>query len=240
MRDILSNIIGDTILFINEIFRNYKNDMQDIEDTMGKNFGKLIDIKLGLGDLHNGKSVSTVVFEHGKLIYKPHSIKTDEYIYSIFEFLNPDLRFPVKTLKTLVCSEYGWQQYGTPTMCHSFEEIQRYYYRVGCYLGVFYILCTTDMHNENIIAQGEWPYFFDTETIITNRVNAFELDSKSIIESVLNTAVLPSYQKGGFYEVNFSAVFTDDASAREIESVELSADPQFDFIYKKVTSYRGM
>ena len=234
LRDMLSDLVADTILFINEIMRNYKNDIYDIERTTGKRYGKLIDIKLGLGDLHNGKSVSTVEFEYGKLIYKPHSIRTDEYIDSIFEFLNPFLRFPVKTLKTIVRPEYGWQQYGTPTMCHSFEEIQRYYYRVGCYLGVFYILCTTDMHNENIIAHGEWPYFFDTETIITNRVNALDLDSKSIIESVLNTAVLPSYQKGGFYEVNFSAVFTDDVSAREIETVELSTDPQFDFVYKKV------
>lgn len=235
LKVILDSVVRDTVSFLVEIVTHYQRDVDEINHKMGKDFGKLTNIYLGAGDLHNGRSVSTVVFEHGSLIYKPHSLKTDVFLEAIFAFINPHIQYPMKGLKNVVRPEYGWQQLGCPKPCSSFKEVEKYYYRIGVYLGVFYLLCATDMHNENIIAQGEWPLFFDTETLVTNRINAKELDSKSILESVLNTAVLPSYQKGGFYEVNFSAVFTDDISTREVDSIELRMDPIDDFIYAKTS-----
>jgi type 2 lantibiotic biosynthesis protein LanM len=51
--------------------------------------------------------------------------------------------------------------------CKTHDEVRRYYQRAGQLVGLLYVLQASDMHYENIIANGEYPIPIDLETIVT-------------------------------------------------------------------------
>jgi hypothetical protein len=53
--------------------------------------------------------------------------------------------------------------------CKTEDEIRRYFYRFGILIFGSYILNTNDLHEENVIAAGEYPIIIDAETILDNR-----------------------------------------------------------------------
>lgn len=233
LKRLLSISILDRIAFFKEILSFYEEDKISLNKISGCELGNIVDIDTSFGDLHDGKSVSIIEFDNGKWVYKPHSIQTDMYLNDILEYISQKNDLVMNTPKFLCRETYGWQEFVKYNECVNYNEVHNYYLRIGVYLGIFYILSSNDMHNENIIASGEFPFFFDTETIIAARTDGKSLDYKSIIESVLNTAVLPCYDHKSIYDVNFSAIFTDKVASREIEFVTLNNDPDLDFIYNK-------
>ena len=52
--------------------------------------------------------------------------------------------------------DYTWQEFVLYDADLTFAEAQRYYYRAGVLLSLFFILKSTDMHHENIIVSGEY------------------------------------------------------------------------------------
>ena len=76
--------------------------------------------------------------------------------------------------------------------------MEDYFYRIGCFLSIFYALNCDDMHYENIIAGGEQPLFIDLETLVRNQnfykqenLSLLELVAKDVNDSVLGTMLLP-------------------------------------------------
>lgn len=62
-----------------------------------------------------------------------------------------------------------------------------------------YILNTNDLHEENVIAAGEYPIIIDAETILDNRRRGRTNSAKEEInyilhESVLYSGLLPHYR----------------------------------------------
>ena len=222
----------DFINYMNEIISNYEKDYLMLCNDLGVTLGELESISYAAGDLHDGKSVSIVNFENGKLVYKPHSLKTDLFINQIILFANKYLKKNIVTAKVLSNGDYGWQEFIEYDECESLTQIHSFYYRIGVYLAVFYLLSSTDMHHENLIANGENPIFFDTESISSGSNTDSSLNYRMLSDSVIQTAVLPEFNKD-VYEVNFSAIFTGIISPEKIETTVLDLDEDNDFVYRK-------
>jgi type 2 lantibiotic biosynthesis protein LanM len=82
---------------------------------------------------------------------------------------------------------YGWAEFVANLPCASAAEVERFYFRQGGYLALFYLLGATDVHGENIIASGEHPVVIDAEALLVGFANQAEADAFS----VRNTLMLP-------------------------------------------------
>ena len=102
---------------------------------------------------------------------RPRSLFIDVGYNKFIEWLNKKpVVYKLKTIQSIDKNEYGWQQFVQSRDCQTYNEVERYYYRMGALIGILYILNSTDMHYENIIANGEFPEIVDLETIIANNI----------------------------------------------------------------------
>lgn len=237
LKELTTIRLSDYIEHTKSIILNYINDKTKIQRVFEKDFGEIKRIHCSQGDLHNGKSVSIVEFERGKLVYKPHSLKTDLFLKEIMSFFSQKINVDIITPKVYSTEQYGWQEFIEYKECNKRNEIENFYFRIGMYLAAFYLLSSTDMHHENLISFGEHPIFFDTESISTGSNSDETLGYKLLSDSVIQTAVLPEFNKD-VYDVNFSAIFTGIISPEKVETLILDIDEKNDFSYQK--SYKVM
>lgn len=170
----LVEITENYIIYIRELIERFINDYFDIKKILFNDDRlKLISIEVGQGDTHrNGRSVAILKFEKNKkIVYKPRSLFIDVGYNKFIEWLNKKpVVYKLKTIQSIDKNEYGWQQFVQSRDCQTYNEVERYYYRMGALIGILYILNSTDMHYENIIANGEFPEIVDLETIIANNI----------------------------------------------------------------------
>lgn len=194
IRDAAYNTVHDYVALCTGVVRSYYDNMYTISDALGNRYGSILDISLPSGDLHNGKAVCIVTFEKGKLVYKPRDRETDQIIENfISNLILPGLphslsfRFP----KGCQCKNNSWQEFIEYAQCDNMEQVHNFYYRAGIYLATFYVFSSCDMHYDNMISCGEYPFFFDVETLVTGRMDNDMILPKSINNSILSTNVLP-------------------------------------------------
>ncbi len=192
----------NTIEYIKEIIESYIIDKETIKDIFGIKEAKILDICLESGDSHNGgKTVAIVYIGKEKILYKPHNLDGNIILKKVSDYLNAidKMDTKLKTVKCLSKENYGWEEYIHYAECKTREEVDNFYYRMGCYLALFSVLGTTDLHFENIIANGEFPIFIDLETIIGNANN-------SDVTTVINTGLLPQISTGQLIDVDISGI----------------------------------
>lgn len=140
-------------------------------DRVRKDFSeypsKLITISAGLSDYHAGGQTShKICFEDGSCyMYKPHSLNTDTAWKSFCEQLLSVTGKRIDFVPVIECEGYGycqWIDYDTP------HDIPLFFENCGSLLCIMYLLHTTDMHYENVIANKHQLYIIDTETITTS------------------------------------------------------------------------
>ncbi|MED3981256.1 type 2 lanthipeptide synthetase LanM family protein [Priestia megaterium] len=179
-----------------ELIERFSQDINLIEQTFEGNFEKLTKIKIGLGDTHQeGRAVSLLEFDSKDVIvYKPRSLDIDECFESIVSWINEkEILYSLKSAKILNRSNYGWQQYISYENCLEIEEVERFYYRLGVYTALFYILGSSDFHAENIIAHNEYPVPIDLETLFSKNLEMTNnLNIKSQLAIELNSSVYSS------------------------------------------------
>lgn len=237
LSDLLKKKVVELINFYMEIILSYSNDKEDLEDNFKSEIGKMCNILVQAGDLHNGKAVSIVHFEKQKIVYKPRKIEgeiiVEEFINYISVYLPRKLKF--KFPKYLSRGKYTWQEFINQKECINMDEVHNYYYRVGVYLGIFYLFSTLDLHYENMISYGEHPMFIDLETLVRaeNSLDNLNQDSKADSQSVLISSLLPVKSTGNFFDVNMSALFTGIQKSKNIYSTILMKDEEDDWIYVK-------
>lgn len=135
--------------------------------------GSVVRMEVGCSDPHHhGRSVFILEFANGrKLIYKPRCLDTDLAFFRFFDWLHArklsTLSPSLKGVRTLSRATHGWVEYVEHLPCQRWDEVQRYYQRAGQLMCLLYVLQATDMHYENIIANGEYPVPIDLETIMT-------------------------------------------------------------------------
>lgn len=157
-----------------------------------------VDTGSNISDSHKqGKTVAIVHFQSGlRIVYKPRVLAVDECFNNLIQQLNHDLSHPLKTVRTLQRTDYGWTEFIHPTSCHHEDEIKRFYWRTGSYLAILYALNAVDFHHQNLIAQGEYPVLIDLESLLHNSSaytngSAVSNAHEHIEKSVLRIGLLP-------------------------------------------------
>lgn len=189
-------ITENHITYIKEIIERYISDYIDIrKEFFEDKIVKLDSINIGQGDTHkSGRSVAILNFKNNrKLVYKPRSLSIDIGYNEFLKWLNTKkIKYKLKIITSINKKYYGWQRYVENDGCQTNEQVEHYYYRMGVLIGVLFTLNSTDMHYENIIANGEFPEIVDLETIISNNIYHSSEENfplKTILNTILGSGV---------------------------------------------------
>lgn len=209
----LDRILNNHIVNYNDLKMRVVSDKEEIYKKFGLNLEDTANchIRYGLSDHHRGlKSICIIENSNRKIVYKPRSGKIDEYWRIFMNWFNsksPSLK--LNTIKILDKGEYQWQEYVDSKSCNSESEIKRLYYRIGILAAISYVLKMGDLHMENMIVNGEFPYIVDLETIFQidgfqngnlEVKSATDILNKKIRQSILSTQLFPV--PGKFHDSN--------------------------------------
>lgn len=134
--------------------------------------GLVVDLNARCSDPHHhGRTVFLLSFAGGqKLVYKPRSMEIDQAFFLCLVWFNAHgLSLDLKCAQILSRGTYGWMEYVEHLPCTSREEVQSDYQRAGQLICLLYMLGSIDIHNENLIVNGAYPYLIDLETILSAR-----------------------------------------------------------------------
>ncbi len=195
--------LNNRLSSIEEFICRIDKDFKCIKEPFELETNEISNISIGEGDTHNGgRSVFIIEIGSGKkIIYKPHTLENDGLFNKFLDILNGfvEIKYPLRKVKIINRGEYGWQEFIQTTECKSTDEIERYMYRFGMIVAVSYLFNTTDLHFENIIAQGEDLFVIDLETLFFNntllRRAPYKMEDgigKMLRHSIYNSALLPS------------------------------------------------
>lgn len=203
------------------VLERLTRDRHELESFFEFKLDMLEDIVF-LGDSHNGgASVLRLKFSEGvNVMYKPRDMAIDTAFAGLLQWFNDQkIGLPFRLAKTLDRSEYGWQQFIPYEEVTSLEGVERFFERQGQYLAILYAVNATDMHMENIVAQGEHPFFVDLESLLHNQpfkyteekehYTALEKTLSILNDSVLKTSMLPTLDSNALYHSDLSGLAGD-------------------------------
>ncbi|EOQ04705.1 type 2 lantibiotic biosynthesis protein LanM [Bacillus cereus VDM021] len=222
---VLARVLAENVKRINEnmlvVLSRLIRDRREIERFFNIKLEELQDIESS-GDSHNGgTSVLLLKFPNEtSIVYKPRDLAIDNAFAHLLDWFNhKDVGKKFKITKTLNKEEYGWQEFITYQECEQQADIEHYFERQGQYLAILYAVNATDMHMENIIAQGEHPFLVDLESLFHNQPythmerkshnSALEKTSLILNDSVLKTNMLPILDPTSLYHSDLSGLAGD-------------------------------
>ena len=129
-----------------------------------------------LSDPHNGgRSVRIVTFADGaRVVYKPKDLRLDIVWLKLIEQLNaagPPI--DLKAMRAIARDGFGWTEF----IDHASTDAtgcKRFFRRAGAWLALFHCFVANDMHQENMIASGDYPVPIDLETILQPALDAHD------------------------------------------------------------------
>ena len=186
--------------FYTEFLMRMSGDKSVIESYIlnGQTFQKIQKMSQNIADKHcGGRQVLQIEMDNGEnIVYKPHDVKNELVFHKLINEIGQLCGIEMYNFKIVAYQEYGWEECIIQRKCESEEEVKKYYFRIGVILFVAYVLGTTDIHHENLIANGEYPVVIDLESISTGeRVSSdtVSLSDKMLNESVLKSGILPYF-----------------------------------------------
>ncbi|WP_328330227.1 type 2 lanthipeptide synthetase LanM family protein [Kribbella sp. NBC_00382] len=202
----------------------------------GTDPGPLLSIDPG-GDPHRGgRSTATLTFTNGRqLIYKPRPLDLHAHFNDLVHWLNDKTALDLRTVAVLRRPGYGWLEYIPHTPCQDLSEVRRFYHRQGALLALLYVLDGTDMHYENLIANGDQPVLVDVETLFhpSNPVHGVlsqDPAHAALSSSVYRTALLPLLFTGEHGVTDISGLGGDEGVVSPTNLVDW-ADPGLDSMH---------
>lgn len=234
MNEKLNHVIECVKLILDAFYK----DQELLEETFGKTFRHIKDIKIGTGDSHeSGQTVAILTGDFGSIVYKPNNLMNDIILNELIDQINPALTLKFKKIKVLSRNNYGWQEYIRHTSCNNKQQICSYYHRLGSYLALFYILNASDYHNENVIAAGEYPMIIDTETLITTGKNS-SVEDKNLYnllqDNVLRSGLLPVQTQDSYLDIDMSGLSGGDMKSSKLEVFDIQNQRTDQMVVKKV------
>jgi lantibiotic modifying enzyme len=238
-----------------EFLQRLASDWSEIETIFQAELKQVVTVKPALSDPHNqGRTAIALTFDSGlQLIYKPKDLGIEEAYFQFLSWLNQHSGLlPLKLLKVINRSTYGWVEYVKHLPCSNKGELQRYYQRAGMLLCITYALQGTDCTDDNLIACGEYPVLVDLETLMYPQVQFSEEDGTEayvlegrISNSVLDTGFLPQWQfnpDGSSYDISILGQVSKQqesipANVPYLEGVEISSK---DYVEEIVDGFRQM
>lgn len=187
----MEELLGILVKYKDKIFNHF-----DIKP--GEKINKIIP---GIGDTHEqGKTVVKIFFSSGNIIvYKPRNLKIAQAYNKFIDWLNSKNEIlDMPTYSSLCFDNFTLEEFVSKKSCVSEKEIENYYIRFGQLIAIMYLLNGTDIHMENLIACGEYPYVVDLETLFQNDIKfnvpdtAFSKATYEMFNLVTKTSLLPS------------------------------------------------
>src|ERR1035437_7102297 len=127
----------------------------------------LLKATMEMGDDHaHGRSVALVELEGARVIYKPRSQRTIAALRVWAVQVSPDLPWGQFFPEVLDRGKYAWCAHVSNDPCNDKGGLERYYENFGHLLALTHVIGATDLHSENVIANGEWPVVVDGETLL--------------------------------------------------------------------------
>lgn len=163
------------------------------------------EITNNISDRHNfGRSVCIVRFEDGtKVVYKPRCVLVDKAWHDLVCWLNANAPpCLLKAPKVVVRDGYGWCEFMEMSEPLAAEGASRFFERAGALIALLYLFGAGDMHQENLIATGEFPVPIDLEGLlqpvlavdITHPAAVAVLEADLLLRrSILGIGLLPSF-----------------------------------------------
>jgi type 2 lantibiotic biosynthesis protein LanM len=189
--------------------------------------GKISKIEGGISDPHNrGHTVQIVTFEDGgRVVYKPKDLWLDAAWHSLIARLNlADAPVALRTARSVARDGYGWTEFIAHLGCSDQTGVGRFFRRAGAWLALFHCFAATDMHQENMIASGEYPVPIDLEMILQATSEegrsrdveggAFEVAMDTVANSVLMVGLLPAYGRSPDNQVFSMGGMISDRNAK--------------------------
>lgn len=180
--------------------------------------GELHELSFGAGDSHRGGTTVVIVRgERGCVVYKPRSLAIDRALRGFVAELAGDhgSALNVRVPQVMDCGDYGWTEFVSHRFAAGNEELLSFYRGIGHLLAVMRLLSGSDLHAENVIAEGGTPVVVDCETLFTPKIPAspsgygaaVDHAGELIARTVLSVGVLPGRAMGlGWRGVDLSAL----------------------------------
>ena len=148
----------------------------------------------------------------------------------------------LKAAESISFDDYSWAFFVEHDEVNSQGSVNKYFHRAGQLLGIMYMLNGVDCHNENIIANGEYPVLIDTETLIHPVIKGRENGNTRTLDSIeknfmdyigkatLSTGLLPLFVIGNEEDSErvdisgFSSVGDSKYPFKSIEFVNADSD----------------
>lgn len=170
------------------------DDWDCLQAMLGGQQLRLQSLRTSVGDKHRrGRSVIVCEFsQDSRIVYKPRSLSVDRHFQQILEWMNPRVELPdFRTVVVLDRGDYGWMEFVRQTPCTNASQISRFYQRQGGTLAILSSLGAIDIHNENVIASGEYPIIVDLESLFhpVSRYLGDLVDMEQAIARVMTRSV---------------------------------------------------
>ena len=165
-----------------------------------------------MADQHfHGRSTIRVDAEKGSFYYKPRDCRTDVLFGQIVDRWFSD----IACVPDCVLGQgYAFCQNIPAAPASTEAEAGRYFRNLGGLCTLFQIFGTSDLHSENLVAQGVYPILVDMETILTPQPETFsdpklfpepKAEENSFIydlnHSLFPSSILPALAGGKQYSI---------------------------------------
>jgi type 2 lantibiotic biosynthesis protein LanM len=179
---------------------------------------ELNELRFGAGDSHcGGATVAMAGGEGWRVVYKPRSLVVDSALRGLVAELADDhgSTLSIRIPEAVKCGDYGWVEFVAHRFAAGNEELRSFYRGIGHLLALMRLLSGSDLHAENVIAQGGNPVVVDCETLFTPTIppspsgygGAHDRASELIARTVLGIGLLPGRAMSlGLRGVDISAV----------------------------------
>jgi type 2 lantibiotic biosynthesis protein LanM len=198
--------------------QRWTTDRHRLKNLCGGDPGELHELSFGAGDSHRGGATVAIVRGKGwRVVYKPRSLAIDRALRGFVAELVLDhgSALNVRVPEVIDCGDYGWAKFMDHRFAAGSEELLSFYRGIGHLLALMRLLSGSDLHAENVIAQGGTPVVVDCETLFTPKIPpspsgygaAIDRAGELVARTVLSVGVLPGRGMGlGWRGVDLSAV----------------------------------
>lgn len=166
--NVVSSYLHNIFNYIREILANIETNHFQISEYFQLDSIELNDVELFKSDFHNGNkfTVFLIIDEDKKLVYKPKKSLNEQLFLSFISDIKPLFDIDIETYKILNINDFSIVEFveGKPCLTHS--SVENYYRNLGKYLFFFYILESSDIIGDNIIAVKQTPCFIDLELLL--------------------------------------------------------------------------
>lgn len=179
---------------------HFVDDRSALDELNDGPLGELTSLSFGAGDSHRGgRTVVLVQCKHGRVVYKPRSVTVDDELRRFVHGLRQWADLHIQVPRVIDRGDYGWAQFVTHRYATDAEELSHFYRGIGQWLAIMRLLGGSDLHAENLIAQGPRPVVVDCETLFTPRPKpalsgmglAFDRAVELVSGTVMNMGLLP-------------------------------------------------